>query len=176
MANTRANSRGRKARFDVDEAGAYTALKPRIASLDPQRVENVLNAGTPDVWYTHGAIEMKYLERWPVRPLTPVRVQTLVDKPEQVAWLTRRWYAGGPAYLMLRVDKQYLLFAGPHAKLVREGLVKPDLQALAVWKTDERGRGNWEALKHWLRWDPGLLGPVEGPRLRRLMYERQITQ
>lgn len=137
----------------MDEAGAYEALKPHIAHLDPQRVENVLSAGTPDVWYTHGAIEMKYLAAWPVRPSTPVRIDTLIDRPEQVAWLTRRWYAGGPAWIMLRAVNQYLLFAGPHSRWLRAGLTRHDMSDVAVWSTDQRGQGDWKLLSHWLTWN-----------------------
>lgn len=159
----------------MDETGAYEALKPRIAHLDPQRVENVLSAGTPDVWYTHGAIEMKYRPDWPVRPNTPVRVQTLIDRPEQVAWLTRRWYAGGPAWLMLRVVDQYILFSGPHSRWVRAGLTRHDMFDVAVWFTDQRGQGDWDMLSNWLTWKVEALPPLAAQRLRELQG-RVITK
>lgn len=152
----------------MDETGAYESIKPRlqVMSLDPQRVEDVTSRGTPDVWYTVGAIEMKYLADWPVRESTLVRVQTLIDRPQQVAWLTRRWIKGGPAWLMLRVANQYLLFTGPDTRLVRKGLIRSNLERLAVWKTDERGRGDWVKLRNWLTWNVEGLDMIDGQRLR----------
>lgn len=139
----------------MDETGAYDSVKPRLQELglDPQRVEDVTSRGTPDVWYTAGAIEMKYLPAWPVRPNTPVRIQTLIDRPQQVAWLTRRWMSGGPAYLMVRVDRQYFLFAGVNSRAVRQGLIRREFERLAVWHTDDQGRGDWINLRAWLLWD-----------------------
>lgn len=139
----------------MDETGAYDSIKPRLQGLglDPQRVEDVTSRGTPDVWYTIGAIEMKYLADWPVRASTPVRVTTLIDRSQQVAWLTRRWSKGGPAWLMLRAVNQYLLFTGPDSRAVRRGLIREELERLAVWKTDEAGHGDWIALRNWLTWN-----------------------
>ena len=151
----------------MDETGAYDSIKPRLQALglDPQRVEDVTSRGTPDVWYTVGAIEMKYLPAWPVRMNTPVRVSTLIDRPQQVAWLTRRWTKGGPAWLMLRVANQYFLFTGVDSRLVRKGLIRANLERLAVWRTDETGRGDWDALRNWLTWNLEGLNMLDRERL-----------
>lgn len=152
----------------MDETGAYDSIKPRLQrlGLDPQRVEDITSRGTPDVWYTAGAIEMKYLAEWPKRASTPVMVSTLIDRPQQVAWLTRRWLKGGPAWLMIRIADQYLLFTGPDSRLVRKGLISANLERLAVWTTDERGRGDWAALRNWLTWNLEGLRMIDRSRLR----------
>jgi hypothetical protein len=154
----------------MNEAAAYAALRPRLQArgLDPQRVENVLAGGTPDCNYSAGWIEMKYLEAWPKRESTLVIIRTLVERPEQVAWLRRRWTSGGAAWIMLRVDRQLLLFAAPDARAVRLGRTRAELMRLACWKTNTQGVGDWEQLRDWLLWKDEELPPPARAKLLRL--------
>lgn len=92
--------------------------------LDPIRVENVLHPGHPDVDYTHGNIELKYMEAFPVRPETKVRVPKL--KGEQVSWITRRALKGGLVWLFVRVGSEWFLWAGRDVWRVRQGLTQAE--------------------------------------------------
>lgn len=162
----------------MNEVEAYESIRPRlqVMGLDPQRVENVLSRGTPDVWYSLGSIEMKWLEAWPVRSLTLVRLQTLVERPEQAVWGLRRWLSGGPAYMMLRVGRQYMLFAGPDMRAVRLGRTRDELNFLACWKTDTHGVGNWDHLKAWLLWKDEALPPPQRAKLLRLRCGKTVEE
>lgn len=110
--------------------------------LDPVAVENPAYPGTPDVNYIEGWIELKWARRWPVRPETVFKIDHFT--PQQRNWLWRRWTKGGNAWLLLQVEKEYLLFTGRDAKdyvgkLTRAGLYKA---ARARWT----GGMNWKEL------------------------------
>ena len=154
----------------MNETDAYAALRPHLQALglDPQRVENGLGAGTPDVSYTSGVIEMKYEAAWPVRPDTPLTVKSFVSRKAQVPWLTRRWLAGGPSWIMLRVAEEYLLFAGLHARAVRAGQTQAYLKHTACWRTERLGAADWPRLRAWLTWDYAALPPEAQVKLRQL--------
>lgn len=89
------------------------------------RVENRVEAGTPDVnycfesadrWVITGWIELKSLDRWLRDADAPVKVDHFTK--QQRFWLRRRCANGGRAHLLLRVDrpqKQYLLLDGTYA-------------------------------------------------------------
>jgi hypothetical protein len=161
----------------MDEAAAYASLRPRLQALglDPQRVENVLAGGTPDVWYSHGAMELKWLEKWPHRPTTLARVAL---RPEQVAWLSRRWASGGLCWVMLRVGRELLLFSGLDARWVHAGCTKADLEEMACWRT-QRGdtpSAPWPRLGWWLRGEWERLPVNEQARFLRLRCGRSLQQ
>lgn len=94
----------------------WAKLRPVLlaAKLDPVRVENPIHPGTPDVNICDGRwIELKCIERWPVRATTAVRIRHYT--PQQRVFLYRRWkFAPGSTLLLLevRADKQWLLFDG----------------------------------------------------------------
>ncbi len=100
------------------------ALKPLHAiRADPPGVA----AGTPDVNYIEGWIELKWLRRWPKRETTIVRIEHFTDK--QRDWLNDRYNLGGNAWLLLQVQREWLLFTGRDAydyvgKLTRNGLYR----------------------------------------------------
>lgn len=157
----------------MNEAGSWTALKGRLDALglDPHRVENALGNGTPDVTYTAGWVELKWLEAWPARSTTPVRLRKLEERPAQVAWLTRRWAAGGPAWLALRVAKELLVFSGRDVRAVRDGLLRAELRDLACWATSMTGYASdddWRQLGAVLRWDDEAMWPHHRARVLRL--------
>lgn len=100
------------------------ALRPLDAfRADPPGVP----AGTPDINYIDGWIELKWLRRWPARPDTNVRIDHFTDT--QRRWLNRRWNLGGNAWLLLQVRSEWLLFTGRDAydyvgNLTRNGLYR----------------------------------------------------
>lgn len=110
----------------VIETTAWDSIRPlfRELGLDPIRVENVVNPGHPDLDYTHGNIELKYMERFPARPGTKVTVPELTG--EQVAWITRRTRKGGLAWLLVRVGAEWFLWAGKDVWAVRQGLTQAE--------------------------------------------------
>ncbi len=92
------------------------------AGQDATSVENPACPGTPDVQFIDGWIECKYLEDWPKRPDTTVRIEHFT--PQQRVWLLRRSIAcskrqteRGLAWLVLYVAKtrEHLLFEGEDA-------------------------------------------------------------
>lgn len=85
----------------------------RVAGLDPQRVENTVNAGCPDIEFVGGWIESKVLRRWPKNRALIVKVPHFT--PAQRAWHVRRWAHGGWSWVVLEVDGEVLVFNGPVA-------------------------------------------------------------
>lgn len=114
------------------ETTAWDSIRPlfREMGLDPIRVENVINPGHPDLDYTHGNIELKYMEAFPVRPGTKVRVPELTG--EQVGWITRRDLKGGLVWLLVRVGKEWFLWAGRDVHRVKQGLTQAEWRAEAA--------------------------------------------
>jgi hypothetical protein len=128
-----------------EKNGAYwTKVKPMLSGWDPQRVENSAGLGTPDVNHKHGWIELKYVEAWPVRPDTPLRVShyTAVQK----TWHLRRCMAGGRCHVLIGVGSDSVLLDGRVAHDYLGELPKDKLieVALAYWAG---GIGMKEGLK-----------------------------
>lgn len=82
------------------------ALRP----LDAVGVENPVYPGTPDVNYIEGWVELKWLRQWPINPETPVLIEHYTQV--QRIWIYRRYLAGGNVFLLLQVQKTWLLFDG----------------------------------------------------------------
>lgn len=76
-------------------------------------IESPLESGVPDVNFLSGWIELKHLETWPVREDTIVQPRHFT--PEQRLWLTKRCTAGGSAWLLLRVRREWCLVWGAAA-------------------------------------------------------------
>lgn len=157
----------------MDEAGAYERLKPTLDrwGMDPHRVENVLNAGTPDVNYTGGWIENKYIPQWPKRASTLIRL--MEDRPEQAVWLYRRWISGGAAWVMLRAASHYYLFSGFDALTIRRGVTQDELLRLCCWNSCDHSMVH---LRHWLMRQHDVLPPTSRARLLRLLCSKTVEQ
>ncbi len=101
------------------------ALKP----LDAVPIENRLKAGTPDVNYVGGWMELKWLRNWPV-------YGGFVMLPHythgQRLWLRRRGKRGGVAMLVLQVNKHWLFFDWEYSWWVGRTETKVDLERNAV--------------------------------------------
>ncbi len=82
--------------------------------------EDALQSGIPDLSYSggghHGWIELKWLEAWPKRADTIVRVPHYTK--EQKHFLLSRGRAGGRCWLLLRVGREHLLFDHEAAQYV----------------------------------------------------------
>lgn len=82
--------------------------------------EDLLNAGIPDLSYSHGGvhgwIELKWREAWPKREATIVKIDHYTK--EQKHFLLTRGRAGGRCWLLLRVGREHLLFDHEDAQSV----------------------------------------------------------
>jgi len=85
-----------------------------LKSLDAQPVENIVRAGTPDVEYHGGWIEVKRTKSWPARPDTPVKLEHDLT-PGQRRWIRRRERVGGTVWVLVQIDRAYLLLKGGDA-------------------------------------------------------------
>ncbi|MEE8181751.1 MAG: hypothetical protein V3T87_00390 [Candidatus Thorarchaeota archaeon] len=81
-----------------------------LSGLDAISVENPVRPGTPDINFIEGWVELKVLDRWPVRASTKIRVPCFTA--QQRVWLRRRWERGGAAYFLILIDEDWLLFNG----------------------------------------------------------------
>lgn len=106
-------------------------------ALHIHRVENFLEAGTPDVegylelpdcrgqfW-----IELKSEER-PARSSTPIRFK-LKKREAQIEFMRKRWEMGANAFFLLQVgsgyDRSLFLAPGDLGPALRDGLTESDL-------------------------------------------------
>jgi hypothetical protein len=76
-----------------------------------QRIEDSLSVGVPDIYCCISGIsswiEAKYVDpdKLPKRPDTPVRIGL---KPEQALWLRNHALAGGHAYVLCKIGREWL--------------------------------------------------------------------
>jgi hypothetical protein len=83
-----------------------SALKP----LHGVFVENSMRAGTPDINYVEGWLELKWLPSWPVRAKTPIALPKFTS--QQRVFLVNRARSNGQARFLLRVGKEWILLNG----------------------------------------------------------------
>lgn len=83
-----------------------------IKPLRPISIENALTTpGIGDVFHTKGTVELKILEKWPVRDETPLRIPHYTN--EQRAWASD-WVNGGGCYrLVVKVGREWFVFKTP---------------------------------------------------------------
>lgn len=94
----------------MSESAMWDSIRPVLKKFDPVRIESPITPGIPDVNYSQGWIELKYVERWPPRG-GPLRIDHFTK--EQRGFLVKRRKAGGRAFLLLKVGKdEWLLFDG----------------------------------------------------------------
>ena len=111
------------------------ALNPQLHAVP---IEDGCNPGTPDIAYTRGWIELKYLAAFPSKPDAIVKVPhfTLAQ---------RRWHqahsaAAGRCWVLLKVgdkrDAEWFLFYGADAaECLGIDWTRENLTAYAVWTT-----------------------------------------
>jgi len=114
------------------------------AGFDATSVENPAYPGTPDIQFIGGWIECKYLEDWPVRKTSTVRIPHFTQ--QQRVWLLRRELARkklpkelricGRCYLILYISKtrEWLLFDGETAArhVAKAGTTRKVLCSIAI--------------------------------------------
>ena len=116
----------------------WTQLRPWLLHLDPIRIEDAFTKGIPDVNYVHGWIELKALEKVPVRPTTILSVNHFTA--QQRIWLDQRWKAGGLAWLLLKAVDEWLLFDGSTASRIVGRVPLVALRRGAVWIANQPDR------------------------------------
>jgi hypothetical protein len=90
------------------ENAAVHSIVAAIAKLQPsahwQRIEDNYSPGIPDInvcWQSQETwIEAKFLESWPVRESTGIRIRF---RPQQPLWAKQRTNAGGRVVCLLRI-------------------------------------------------------------------------
>jgi len=113
---------------------------------DATSVENPAGPGTPDVQHIDGWLELKFLEAWPKRAETTVRIEHF--SPQQRVWLLRRYMAcekrgtdHGQAFLLLYVaeTREHLLFDGKTAarRVAKCGADRAMLYRMALLTTKD---------------------------------------
>lgn len=113
------------------------SMKPRVVkALKPLHafcVENRVGAGTPDVNYTEGWIELKWMRSWPKRGTTIVKIEHYTK--QQKIFAVKRRRAGGNCWLLLQVKQQWLLFDGAVAAIILNKKTAKELfhHAYKVW-------------------------------------------
>jgi len=114
------------------------------AGLDATSVENPAYPGTPDIQFIDGWIECKWVEDWPKKEDTTVRIPHFTQ--QQRVWLLRRHLAcakqktsHGYGWLVLYVasTKEWLLFDGEAAArwVAKDGTNKARLFKIALLST-----------------------------------------
>jgi hypothetical protein len=125
-----------------------TMRKRVVAILRPLHacsIENGVGAGTPDVNYARGWLELKSLADWPVGDETIFRVEHFT--PQQRLWLRKRWLAGDVVHVLLKVADDWLLIDGWLAAVHLGNTTRSDLITVSerVW---EGGLDEAELLAH----------------------------
>lgn len=89
----------------------WGTVRKLLKSLDPVRVENRVEKGTPDVNLADGSwIELKWQRKIPKRGGV-LKLDHEFMK-EQRVWAIRRIHAGGKVWLFLKAGNEYFLFKG----------------------------------------------------------------
>ncbi len=126
----------------MTERALWWHLKSRLTTA-PQFTSRIDAPDIPDVVYCLdgdvGWIELKQIDRWPVRPSTPVRVRHFTAG--QRLWLRQWARGGGRCFVLLRVGEtwqeyEYLLLDGAWAA-ARLGDVPKDTlicNCLGIWR------------------------------------------
>lgn len=93
-------------------------LQAGLSAPHYDRLETV-TGDTPDLSWAHagreGHIELKYRADWPVRPTTPVVIETVTAG--QRLWWRQRSEAGGHVRVLVRIGLDYVLLEGRLAAL-----------------------------------------------------------
>lgn len=130
-------------------------LKEALRGLDPQRMENAVGPGTPDISYAAGWIESKFVRDLPKRATSIVRLDHYT--PQQRAWHVRRRMARGRVHVAVRFGETGETFAFDALKAA---------QHLGVSWTADACRAEAEVyLKHW-----------SADAFRRLLIDDRVLQ
>lgn len=94
----------------MSEQSMWGVVRKALKGMDPVRIENRCELGTPDVNIATGDwIELKIAEL-PKREETIVRVEHYTT--EQRTWAIRRHHAGGRVWMLIKIRTSWLLIKG----------------------------------------------------------------
>lgn len=103
----------------------------RLRRAHAVAIENLLSAGTPDVEYTGGWIELKYLRAWPKKETTFVKVERFTRHQRLFHYERRR--AGGTSWVLIQCKREWILLDGATAALYLGLLTRSELYASAAF-------------------------------------------
>lgn len=110
-------------------------FRKSVKEWDPVRVENRVEAGTPDVNLANGIwVELKWVRKAPKRGGIVVLDHYTA---QQQCWHIRRHHAGGKVFILLKVANEWFLYYGHEAP---EFLGKVDLETLR-----KKAIGKWKS-------------------------------
>lgn len=137
-----------------------------LKSVHGIAVENPALPGTPDVNYTGGWIELKWLRKWPVGSDTLVRFTEF--SPQQRLWHVKRRMAGGVSWVLVQVASDWLLLDGAVAAMNLDALTREGLYGVAEASTD---KFDGEELVEWIsrQQRPFSFNDAERERLRQVL-------
>lgn len=118
------------------EGNMRRTLAKRLRHLHFQSIESPIVKGIPDANYIDGWMELKYLDVWPAREDTKVKLTRFTK--EQRLWITGRWRRGGRAFLVIQVNLEWVVIAGIDTRPIQLGLTnRSELCSLALLHTPE---------------------------------------
>lgn len=133
----------------MSESSMWSTLRPHLKGLDPIRIENRLEKGTPDVNLANGSwIELKWRRRKPKNPSAILKLDHEYSQ-EQRVWAIKRFQAGGKIFVLLKISNEWLLFTGLIAAEYLEKVSLNELRKVACGRWIKRI--NSEELKFLLR-------------------------
>lgn len=109
-------------------------LRPLFQGLDPVRVENRADPGTPDVNYLFGWIELKVIKKWPENPNAQVPCKHYTA--QQRVWSKRRSRAGGLVFMIVEVGKSIIVLEGQVAARLLGHTTREELEREALLVSD----------------------------------------
>lgn len=84
-----------------------------LRELDGVSIECPIQPGVPDVNYTLGWLELKWLKEFPKRETTAVKIPHW--SPSQKAWISKRLKAGGRVHVLIQCKREWVLLGGEKA-------------------------------------------------------------
>lgn len=140
-----------------------------LTALNAVPVENPALPGTPDVNYTEGWIELKWLRDWPAKAETTVTFRHFT--PQQRVWHMRRRTVGGRTWVLIQCKREWILLDGMVAALHLNHATREELYELANKRTTKGLDA--EELQGWIsqRQKPYLLSDGERELLRKRLLK-----
>lgn len=93
-----------------------------------------MGPGTPDVSFARGWMELKSVEHWPKREATPLRLPHFT--PGQRVWLVQHCAAGGWAFLLIKVARDWMLFDGIWAARYLGEITREEMLENTLWHSE----------------------------------------
>lgn len=138
----------------MSESKSYAALRSKL--LQPgdriDRIENIIESGTPDINFCSEGVECWIEQKDPTEPKrSSTRLFGSNHKlsQEQKNWFLEQKNAGGRGYVLITTDKRWLLIDGcVHADFINDMTVQ-ELCDISLWQAMKpiRGREKWMELR-----------------------------